>query len=185
MNIYGEKVLLRAMEPEDMEMLWETINNPEIEHMVGGWSFPVSKHEQMQWYERVFADKQNIRLIIEILETGEAIGMISLTDIDWKNRSAITAIKLKETAPKKKGYATDALFVLMKFSFEELQLYRLSCEVLEYNSASIRLHQKCGARREGLKRSAVYKNGAYHNVICYGVLYEDFLTAAKKAGWRT
>lgn len=184
MNIYGEKVLLRAMEPEDMEMLRETINDPEIEHMVGGWSFPVSKHEQMQWYERASADKRNVRFIIEVIETGEAIGMISLTEIDWKNRSAVTAIKLKGEAPKKQGYATDAMFTLMQFSFEELQLSRLSCEVVAYNHASMKLHQKCGAQQEGLKRSAVYKNGAYHDVICYGVLYEDFQNAAKKAGWR-
>ncbi|MEG1578860.1 MAG: GNAT family protein [Oscillospiraceae bacterium] len=183
MNLYGKKVMLRAMEPEDMEMLRETINDPEMERMIGGWSFPVSKLEQMQWYERVVADKRNLRFIIESLETKEALGMISLTDIDWKNRNAAYAIKLKQDAPKKKGYASDSGLTLMRFAFEELQLHRLTSDVLEYNTASIAMMEKCGAQREGLKRSAVYKNGQYHNVICYGVLYEDFKRAAEKAGW--
>lgn len=183
MNLYGEKVMLRAMEPEDMEILRTTINDPEIEHMVGGWSFPVSKLEQMKWYERVVADKTNLRLTIEALETKEVLGMISLTDIDWKNREANYAVKLKRDAPKKRGYASDSELTLMRFAFEELQLHRLTGEVLEYNIASIAMTEKCGAQREGLKRSAVYKNGQYHNVICYGVLYEDFKRAAEKAGW--
>lgn len=183
MNIYGKKVLLRAMEPEDMEMLREMINDPEIERMVGGWSFPVSKHEQMRWYERVIDDKRNLRFIIEDIATRTAVGMISLTDIDWKNREAVYAIKLRSDAPKQQGYASDSEFTLMRFVFEELQLHRLSSEVLEYNLPSIIMTEKCGAQREGLKRSAVYKDGAYHNVICYGVLYEDFQNAAKKAGW--
>lgn len=183
MNIYGQKVVLRAMEPEDMEMLREMVNDPEIERMVGGWSFPISKVEQMKWYERVVSDKQNLRFIIETRESDEPIGMISLTEIDWKNREAVYAIKLKKDAPKQKGYASDSEFALMKFAFEELQLHRLTSEVLEYNIASIALTEKCGAQREGLKRSAVYKRGEYHNVICYGVLYEDFLRAAKQAGW--
>lgn len=184
MNIYGEKVMLRAMEPEDMEMLREAVNDPEIEHMIGGWSFPVSKLEQMQWYERIVIDKRNLRFIIEVLDTGDAIGMCSLTEIDWKNRSAVTAIKLKKSAPKRKGYASDALFSLMQYAFEELQFYRLSCEIMEYNSASIALHKRCGALQEGLKRGAVYKNGNYHNVICYGVLYEDFLRATRQTRWK-
>lgn len=183
MNIYGKKIMLRAMEPEDMEIMREMVNDPEIERMVGGWSFPVSKHEQMRWYERVVDDKRNLRFIIEDMATQTAVGMISLTDIDWKNREAVYAIKLRSDAPKQQGYATDAMFALLQFAFHSLAMHRLSCEVLEYNDGSLRMNEKCGAQREGLKRSAVYKDGAYHNVICYGVLYEDFQNAAKKAGW--
>lgn len=183
MNLYGKKVVLRAMEPEDMEMLRGSLNDPAIERMVGGWSFPVSTYEQMKWYERVVGDQRNVRMIIEDKETGEAVGMISLTNIDWKNRDAEYAIKLKPDAPRKRGYGADSEFTLMRYVFEELQLHRLTGEVLAYNEASIAMTEKCGAKREGLKRQAVYKNGQYHDVICYGVLYEDFLEAAQKAGW--
>lgn len=185
MNLYGKKVMLRAMEPEDMEMLREMVNDPEIEHMIGGWSFPVSKQGQLQWYEKVVTDNQSLRLTIELLETGEAVGLIILNGINWKDREVTSAIKLKRDAPKRMGYASDAEFTLMQYVFEELHLHRISVEVMEYNTPSILMHEKCGAQREGLKRAAVYKNGAYHNVICYGILYRDFLDAAKKTGWRT
>jgi predicted xylose isomerase-like sugar epimerase len=43
LNIYGKIVKLRALEMDDMEILRNIINDPEIEGLVEGWSFPVSK----------------------------------------------------------------------------------------------------------------------------------------------
>lgn len=47
MNIYGNKVVLRALEPGDMPYLREMINDPEMEKMVIGWSFPISEKQQI------------------------------------------------------------------------------------------------------------------------------------------
>ena len=181
MNLMGKKVMLRAMELEDMETLLEMVNDPEIDHMVTGWSYPVSRHEQMRWFDRVSSDRNNLRFMIEELETGRAVGMISLTELDWKNREAVYGIKLRKSAPKRKGIATDAEFTLMRFVFEELNLHRLTSIVLDYNQASIVMTEKCGAKREGIKRSAIFKRGQYHDAIYYGELYEDFLEPPKKA----
>ena len=100
MEIYGEKVKLRAIEPDDLEMLREIINDPETEKMVGGWSFPISSYQQEKWFEKVANDSNNLRFIIEIVETKEAIGLVNLVDIDWKNRSGFHGIKLHPKAPK-------------------------------------------------------------------------------------
>lgn len=183
MNIYGKKVLLRAMEPEDMEMLREMINDLEIERMVGGWSFPVSKHEQLRWYERVVDDKRNLRFIIEIIETGEAIGMINLTDLDWKNRVGFHGIKLKSSAPKGQGYATDAVMALEWYAFEQLNLNRLDGACIVYNDASQRLYDKCGVKVEGIRRQAIYKDGQYFDQQYTGVLRDDYFTAKKSLNW--
>lgn len=185
MNLYGEKVLLRAMEPEDMEMFRDMINDPEIERMVGGWSFPVSRTSQMKWYERVDGDRNNLRFTIQLQDSGQAVGMISLTGIDWKNREGVYGIKLCSKAPKRQGIARDAVWAMMQYAFEELQLHRLTGEVLSYNAASAALWEGCGSKREGLKRQAIFKGGTYHDVIYYGVLYEDFLDAVTRFGWKT
>lgn len=183
MNIYGEKVMLRAMEPEDMELLREAMNDPEMEQMVGGWSLPISRAGQHKWYENNFDNKSTIRLIIVELETEMAVGLIYLTNIDWKNRNASRGIKLFRTETRGKGIARDASFTLMKYAFEELNLHRLNSEILSYNHASIKYYERCGGVREGVKRQAVFKNGEYHDVYCYGVLYQDFLEAKKCLNW--
>lgn len=183
MNIYGEKVMLRAMEPEDMEMLRATINDPEVEHMVGGWSFPVSRYEQMQWYERVIMDKRNLRFIIESIENHEIFGMVNLVDIDWKNRSAFHGIKLRSNVPKRHGIATDAVMALMRYAFEELQLVRLDGSWIEYNTPSIKLYEKCGWSIEGTKEKAIFSDGEYYKLYLGGILVDKYMEIRKRATW--
>ena len=82
MNLKGKKVLLRAIEKEDMEFLRTMINDEMMERQVGGWSFPISKYEQDKWFESQINNTDSIRCIIEL--EGNLIGLETLTDIDWK-----------------------------------------------------------------------------------------------------
>lgn len=185
MNIYGKKVVLRAIEPEDMPLLYEMINDPDIEAKVGGWSFPISRAEQQNWYEVTLKDKENHRFIIETRDKAEnqSIGMIYISYIDWKNRNADIGIKLTSSAPKRKGYATDAVVALLSFAFQELQLNRANLKILSDNIASIGLFEKCGAQREGVSRCTVYKNGKYIDQYYYGILRLDFFNSIANIGW--
>lgn len=183
MEIYGKNIKLRAMEPDDMEMLRELINDPEIEKMIGGWSFPVSKSAQAKWYENAVFDKNNLRLVIESLETGEALGMVNLVDIDWKNRSAFHGIRLGNNAPRRKGIGTDAVMALMNYAFDEMQLVRVDTSWVEYNEPSLKLYKKCGWSIEGKKEMAKFVNGKYYAVYFGGILKSDFEEAKKELGW--
>ncbi|MBS5799859.1 MAG: GNAT family N-acetyltransferase [Clostridiales bacterium] len=175
MNIHGEKVILRAMEPEDMDLLLKGINDPEVERLTVGWSYPVSKAQQSKWYEKVVADTSNHRWIVQIKD-GEAIGMCSLYSIDWKNRVAHTGMKIIDTSHRGKGYGVDAEKALEKFAFEELQLNRLEGSILPYNEASKALYlKKCGWAIEGTKRQAIYKEDTYHDLLIVSLLKEDYL----------
>lgn len=183
MNIYGNNVMLRAMELEDLEMLREMANDSNIEHLVGGWSFPISKYEQDNWYRNAVSDKRNLRFIIEVLDTKEAVGMVNLVDIDWKNRSAFHGIKLKNNAPKGKGIGTDAVMAIMRYAFEELQLVRLDGSWVEYNHSSIALYKKCGWSIEGKKEKAKFSRGKYYDVLLGGILAENYFEAKKTLNW--
>lgn len=181
MNIYGKKVYLRAMEMEDMEMYREMTNDPETEKLVGGWSFPVSQKEQAAWYERAVVDKNNLRFTIVIQETQEAIGMLNLVDIDWKNGSAFHGIRLK--SGKGKGYGTDAVMTLMKYAFEELRLVRLDGSFIEYNYPSQKLYEKCGWVIEGTKKKAYYKEGKHYDLLVAGIIDEQYYKIKEKLGY--
>lgn len=182
MNIYGEKILLRAMEPEDMEMYREMVNDPEIERMIGGWSFPVSSVEQRQWYERAVTDKRNLRFTIELPGEG-AVGMVNLVDIDWRYRSGFHGMKLRSGAPKRQGIGTDAVMTLMYYAFEELQFVRLDGSWGEYNKKSLELYKKCGWIVEGVKEKAIFRSGRYYSLYIGGILAEGYYEAKKRLGW--
>lgn len=172
MNLKGEKVLLRAIEKEDLEFLRSMINDPEMEKCVGGWSFPISKYEQEKWFENQIQSKSNIRLIIEV--EGERIGLVTITDIDWKNRKACNGIKLYNDKVKGKRYGTDTINTIMKYAFEELQLNKLYSVILEYNVPSLNLYKKCGWKIDGILREEKFKGNHYINEVAISILKKDY-----------
>ena len=178
MNIKGEKVLLRAMEEKDMPFLLEMINDPEMEKMVIGWSFPNSMKQQMEWYNRVVSDSKNLRFAIEY--EGKFVGISTLIKSDWKNRSADHGIKLHQSAPKGVGIATDAVYATMKYAFEELQLHRLYGSILDYNIPSQKLYAKCGWVKEGCYRQNVFKNNEYHDEWPMAILKDEYFAWKEK-----
>lgn len=172
MNIKGKKVLLRALEKEDLEFLREMINDPEMEKDVVGWSFPVSKIEQEKWFENQIQNKNNIRYIIEVDK--KRIGLATITNIDWKNRKACHGIKLFSNDVKGKGYGTDTVNTIMKYAFEELQLNKLYSTILEYNVPSINLYKKCGWSIDGTLRESTFKQNRYVNELAVSILKKDY-----------
>ncbi|MFR4161302.1 MAG: GNAT family N-acetyltransferase [Paraclostridium sordellii] len=173
MNIRGEKVILRAIEEEDLDILKEMINDDNIESLVGGWSFPVSDFQQKQWFTSLANKTNNLRLIIDAEDVG-VVGMCSITNIDWKNRVAECNIKICNRPEfRNKGIGRRAYEALIRYAFEELQIHRLEANVLENNLASNNLHKTCGWKKEGIKREAIFKKGKYHNINIYSLLNSE------------
>lgn len=178
MNIKGEKVTLRFIEPKDLEAIREMTNDSEQEWMIGGWSLPAAQKHQEDWYQRILVDRNNIRFAID--RNCTFVGLVTLTDIDWKNRRAESGIRLTLDAPKQEGIATDALKSLLQYAFDELNLNRIYATVVEHNIASIKLHTKCGYKKEGVFRKSVYKRGDYHDEIVFSILKSDYLNTKSK-----
>lgn len=172
MNIYGNKVVLRAMEKEDCELIRTMFNDPEIENLVIGWAYPISKYAQEKWYEIHYND-DNFRFVIEVPEEG-AVGIATLTDIDWKNRMAYHGIKLAQCKQRGKGYGTDAVMAIMRYAFDELGLNRLNGSWFPENVPSKNMYMKCGWKEEGIRRNYIYKGGKYRDLVETGVLAEDY-----------
>ena len=167
MNLYGERVLLRAIEPGDNDMLMAMVNDPEIEHMLGGWSFPVSGERQLDWYRQLPDDLSTLRCVIEN-EQSEGIGVVMLTDIDYKNGNAQIHIKLGSDTGR--GYGTEAVRTIVGYAFGELRLKCVYARVNSYNLPSQRMFEKCGFEKEGTLRARIYKRGAYHDEYIYSIL---------------
>ena len=173
MNIYGKKVILRAMEKSDCEMVRGMFNDPEIEDLVVGWAFPVSQYSQEKWLESHYTDQKNFRFVIETEEDG-AVGIATLTDIDWKNRRATHGIKLSSKERRTKGIGTDTVMAIMRYAFDELGLHRLDGSWFDTNAASKGLYKKCGWVEEGVKREYVYKKGHFRDLTIVGILASEY-----------
>lgn len=182
MNIKGKMVTLRAVDYQDMDFMRRMLNDPEIEGLVVGWSFPISSAQQEQWFSSAIQDNCNQRFVIETPNDGE-VGIYVLSDIDWKNRVACTAIKLANSRYRNKGIGTDAAMAVMRYAFDELNLNRLSATWFEENTPSQKLHLRCGYQVEGCVRDCVYKNGHYHNLMIGGILRTEYYQMIKENGY--
>ena len=172
MNLTGDKVLLRAIEPEDSETLRAMINDPEIERMVWGYSFPVSRKGQADWISSRSGNNDIFRAMIDV--DGEGIGTIMLSDIDLRNGSAEIHIKLADRNMRGKGYGTDAVKTLVRYAFRELRLNCIYSRVNANNTASKRMFLKCGFCLEGILRARVYKDGSFQDFEEYSILSGEF-----------
>ena len=171
MFIKGEKVLLRAVELEDADLLRQMMNDEEVERMMWGYSFPISRHQQHKWIENLSSENAVFRAMIDV--NGVAIGTIILSNIDMRNGNAEIHIKLAHTHERGKGYGSDAVSALISYAFNELRLNCIYCRVKEDNIASQKMFEKCGFVKEGCLRSRVYRAARYYDFYEYSVLKSD------------
>lgn len=168
MNIKGKNVLIRAIEMDDAPLLLDMINDPETENMLGGYSFPVSEHQQVAWINSLTSDPRTFRGMIEV--EGKAIGTVILTDIDHKNGTAEFHIKLGTGNVRGKGYGVDTCKAIIKYAFKELRLNCVHSTVRADNIPSQKMLLKSGFIKEAVLRQRLYKKGEYLDVISFSIL---------------
>ena len=78
MNIKGKRVTLRAMEKSDCPLIVEMFNDPEMENLVVGWSFPLAEFAQEKWLENHCGDQTNLRFVIEDEKKQKVNGAVDL-----------------------------------------------------------------------------------------------------------
>lgn len=102
------------------------------------------------------------------------IGNISLDRIDWVNRSAEFSVIIGEKDYWNKGYTTEAAKFLFHHAFNKLNLGRIWTGMAASNIGMIRVAEKLGMLEEGRRKSAVFLEGEYVDVIEFGILREEW-----------
>ncbi len=151
------RVYLRALELDDYKTSIKWRNDEEIWSMVGGQKYFVSSEYEKKWVENAIFDNQNIRLAICLKENSQFIGLASIVNINWINRSAHAPSMIGAKEYWGTGLATEARMLLLKFAFYERGFNRIWAEILESNIVSQKMCSKCGYKKEGLLRQSVYK----------------------------
>lgn len=160
------EIILRALEPTDIEALYRWENDPEIWHVSNTFT-PYSKYILEKYIENSHLDiyqVRQLRLMIDIREKGlpqRSVGTVDLFDFDpYHNRAGI-GILIGEKSDRKKGLAYMALNKFLAYSFQTLQLHQLFCNITEGNRDSMRLFKKCGFIVTGRKKEWVKTPAKY------------------------
>jgi RimJ/RimL family protein N-acetyltransferase len=183
MIIRGKKLILRAIEEQDLQHLHKWSNDPEINYMLGGWHFPSSLKDQTSWYNSLSMNSDNQRFAIETNEM-ELIGMANLVDINWKDRNAFHGMLLGDVNTRGKGYGVDTIMAITRFAFEELGLMRLNTTIIANNEASMRVYlDKCGWVREGVRRKYYFRKNQWWDQVVVGITKDDYFDQIKRTDY--
>ncbi|MDR2968678.1 MAG: GNAT family N-acetyltransferase [Tannerellaceae bacterium] len=141
----NEHITLRALEPEDLMLLYRLENETSL-WTVGNSLAPYSQYVLRQYIaesRRDIYELKQLRLIIEVNETGRAVGLIDLFDFDPHNRRSGTGILLDPDF-QGNGIATEALLLLIEYAFSFLKLHQLYAHIPVGNKPSRALYARCG-----------------------------------------
>lgn len=154
----GSKVTLAALEKEDMPIVAKWINDEEINYYNGS-RFPSSLDEQYSWFEKIKNDKTKKKLVI-YTKADKKAGMVTLFNIDHRNQKAEIGVYIS-VEYQGKGLAKESLMLLVNYAFQELNMHKIYASILSFNTASIKLFESVGFKREYIKKEDVFTNGNF------------------------
>ena len=157
------EIRLRALEPEDLELLYSWENNVSY-WIVSNTVVPFSKYTLKRYLEESHKDiyeTGQVRLMIDLIPENTAIGTIDIFDFDPFHKRAGIGILIAKEEYRRKGYATMALKCLIDYCFGTLLLHQLYCSILENNTESMDLFKKAGFSQSGIKKEWIRTSDGY------------------------
>ncbi len=177
MLYHGERVRLRPPERKDLPQFVTWLSNPELRAYIT--VRYISEALEERWFERLL-DKtgggapSDLHFVIETQEQGVPIGVISLMDINWRDRDAEAGVVIGDPQYWGQGYGTDAMLTLLQVGFRWYNLHRIYLRVVTDNARAVRSYEKVGFQHEGTLREAAFVNGVYRDLLLMSVLDREY-----------
>ena len=171
MHIIDGEVSLRDFCIDDIKLKIDWINDPK-NHQFLHYNLPLEYEKTLQWFNNRNLEKRQ-DCIIEY--NGTPVGVIGLLEIDKINKKAEYYITIGRDDFKRKGIATIASRLILKYAFEVLELNKVYLNVDSKNKAACTLYEKIGMMCEGEFVEDLYHNGKFIDRRRYAVLRSLYL----------
>ena len=178
--ILGKRIRLRAIEIDDLPLLQQWRNEPQIyecfyEHE------PLSLAMQRRWFDGFLQRNDEKFWIAETIKKPRPIGTICLTHIDVRNRKAeLGRVLIAPAAFRGGGYGRELCELALRYAFEHLNLHRVYLDVFADNAAAVTLYRRLGFVEEGRLRRHIYAQGQYRDVLVFALLEEEYPAVTAK-----
>lgn len=179
----GQKVRLRALEPEDVDTLYDMENDPQTWSVTDA-SVPYSHNALRQYVDAsqndLFADRQ-LRLMIVEQDGGATVGAIDLFGFEPMHARAEVGVAVMARY-RSRGYGGEAVRLLCTYAFCHLHMKQLTAHVGTDNAVSLRMFRRLGFRDCGVLRDWWRQDGAYRDVALLQLLREDYVAMPHSEG---
>ena len=169
-KLISKFISLRALEPEDIDFLFSTENN-ELFWEISSTQTPFSKHLLKQYisnsHQDIYEAKQ-FRFVICNIDN-IPVGLIDLFDFNPQhNRVGIGILLLPNY--QNNGYASEALELVIDYSFQYLNAHQIYANIISDNEKSIALFEKFNFKLAGLKKDWIFSNSSYKHELLYQLI---------------
>jgi diamine N-acetyltransferase len=164
------EIILRAPEPEDIDLLYLWENDPDI-WKVSNTITPFSRYILQKYIENAHLDiyqMKQLRLMIDVSEPEAetfTVGTVDLFDFDPFHQRVGIGILIGSQSHRHKGYASAALRKCIDYCFKTLQIHQLYCNITERNMESLRLFESCGFKITGRKTDWIKTDAGYQDEL--------------------
>jgi diamine N-acetyltransferase len=175
MTMHYKDIKLRALEPEDLELLYEWENNDEY-WIISNTISPFSRYTLKLYIEnshKNLYETGQLRLMIDLIPEKVTIGTIDIFDFDSYHKRAGVGILIADEKYRHKGYATLGLQCLINYCFDTLQLHQLFCNIIENNTESLELFKKIGFKEIGVKKDWIKTIDGYLDERMFQLLNDE------------
>jgi RimJ/RimL family protein N-acetyltransferase len=135
-----------------------------------------SSKKMKEWYEKDLDASlpKHFDFAIRTLAEDKMIGFIGFELLNWADRDTFVAIGIGEPEYWSKGYGSDAMRIMLRYGFTELNLHRISLTVFAQNPRGIHSYEKCGFRHEGRVRDFLLRDGKRSDLLFMGILRREW-----------
>ena len=171
MNKKEPPVRLRAIEPEDLDLLYRIENDVKLWN-VGVSNVPYSRYTLHEYVanasDDIYTDGQ-VRLIVENAD-GETVGIVDVVNFDAGNRKAEVGIIILD-AFRRKGYGISTLQKIADYALRVLHLHQLYVFVDCRNEESLKLFLKAGYQESTCIKDWLYDGREYRDAVMMQLVF--------------
>lgn len=172
--ITGDKVLLRALEKDDMKNVLKWVNNGKVTYFMVTGQKPSTIYDLEKEYDGLAGDGKNIMFAMIDKETGKHIGNIGLYNIRPVSLAAELRIIIGERNMWGKGVGTEACSLIVKYAFDRLNLHKVFLGVNKDNTGGLKCYENVGFVQEGILRDEIYRNSRFYDAVRMSILREEY-----------
>ncbi|MGB3365867.1 MAG: GNAT family protein [Acidaminobacteraceae bacterium] len=171
----GVLVRFRELRDADLKLAQKFINDPEVSRNLSPRTpFLATLKDEKAFLDGISFMKDTYNFAIEAKDSNKYIGGCGINEIDWKNSVATVGIMIGDKDYWSKGYGTDAMKLLVKFIFEQMNVNKIKLNVYSFNERARKCYLRTGFTQEGILREELFRDGKYHDIILMGILKSEY-----------
>jgi RimJ/RimL family protein N-acetyltransferase len=178
--IEGTNVNLVPQSGSHLEIYANWINDEDVRRYSRN-AIPVIKEQVKKWIKpSENHPKETIYFEIYHKEQKRPIGNVGFNHVNWVQRKGEIGLTIGEKELWGKGFATEAVNLILKYGFEELNLRKIKAGIFEPNIGSVKAAEKAGLKKEGVLKDEIYIDGKHYSAFRYAIFKEDWFKMQDK-----